>query len=287
MILYGVVNTAVAPIRICEDDNAGVITEVLFGEQVIINKRTTRWAHITSLIDGVSGWACYKAITPVDESSIQLNVPTAITISPISKAYKLSDHTINHLTLGTRLYNYDINNSTFEVLGEKYFINKCDVNIHNNKSFEEIAKSLMNCSFCWGGRSFFGYDCSGFVQIVLNATNTIIPRHSRNQAIAGEKILSLKDSKPGDCVYFDHSNVEPKNNIVSHCGILLSPNKVIHCANEVHISDIDDTGLYNETQDYPNWYKLNTIRRFEMGDINNINNYARPKNIYSRVYSRV
>lgn len=62
-----------------------------------------------------------------------------------------------------------------------------------------------------------GFDCSGFTQYVFKKAGVSIPRSSRAQAKAGEKI-NLADAQTGDLVFFSQNKER-----ISHVGIVLSP----------------------------------------------------------------
>jgi cell wall-associated NlpC family hydrolase len=53
----------------------------------------------------------------------------------------------------------------------------------------------------------------------------------------------LQEAKPGDLAFFDN----PKGNI-SHVGILLSENRIIHASGTVRIDSIDHEGIYNREE---------------------------------------
>ena len=49
------------------------------------------------------------------------------------------------------------------------------------KDFVEVAERFVGTPYLWGGKSSFGIDCSGLVQIALNAAGTGCPRDSDMQ----------------------------------------------------------------------------------------------------------
>jgi cell wall-associated NlpC family hydrolase len=66
-----------------------------------------------------------------------------------------------------------------------------------------------------------------------------LPRDTWQQAQEGQPVKKLKDTKPGDLVFFDD-----KDEIV-HIGILLSTDQVVHCFGNVRIDAIDKKGIVN------------------------------------------
>lgn len=62
------------------------------------------------------------------------------------------------------------------------------------------------------------FDCSGFTSYVFGKLGVSIKRTSREQFAQGEEILSLKDLKKGDLVFFGHRGGRGKP--ISHVGIV-------------------------------------------------------------------
>jgi hypothetical protein len=151
------------------------------------------------------------------------------------------------LTLGTRLPHYA--DGTFEVLGQKYTIDPtCVYRIGSQQVTGEdlvrVAQSLKNVSYLWGGKNMMGYDCSGFSQTVYSAFGIYLLRNAREQATQGQVVKSLTESQPGDLVFFDHADRDPKATRITHVGMLISPTQVIHCSGCVHIDRIDEMGIH-------------------------------------------
>jgi cell wall-associated NlpC family hydrolase len=106
-----------------------------------------------------------------------------------------------------------------------------------------VAQSLMNVSYLWGGKNMMGYDCSGFTQTVYRVFGVNLLRNAREQITQGEVVNSLSEAQPGDLVFFDHADRDPKATKISHVGMLISPTEVIHCSGWVHVDKIDEVGI--------------------------------------------
>ena len=99
----------------------------------------------------------------------------------------------------------------------------------------ERSKKLIGSPYLWGGKTPFGYDCSGFVQQVF--MNEISLKRDTCEQINDDRMESVKieSADKGDIVFFD---MEGKG--VDHVGIWYGENKVIHCGGEVKVQSIDD-----------------------------------------------
>ena len=47
----------------------------------------------------------------------------------------------------------------------------------NRRNIVSLSKNLLGVPYLWGGKSSFGYDCSGFVQMVLKVNNILIKKN--------------------------------------------------------------------------------------------------------------
>ena len=93
----------------------------------------------------------------------------------------------------------------------------------------------------WGGRSVFGIDCSGFVQQVYAYFNIQLPRDAYQQAGMGKDIGFLAETICGDLAYFDN-----KEGKITHVGIMLDAQTIIHASGRVRIDYIDQAGILNK-----------------------------------------
>ena len=117
------------------------------------------------------------------------------------------------------------------------------------------AMLYMNAPYLWGGRTPFGIDCSGFVQMVYKLQGLKMLRDASQQATQGEVVNLLAEGEPGDLVFFD--DVEGR---ITHVGILIDRHRIIHCSGHVQIDSIDHEGIFSaKLQKYT--HKLRLIKR--------------------------
>lgn len=104
----------------------------------------------------------------------------------------------------------------------------------------ELAKRFLGLPYLWGGRSTFGYDCSGFTQMLVRSRGIQMPRDTDLQAAwSGVVAVDRKDLQPGDLLFFGSS---AKN--ITHAGMYIGDGQFIHAAIRGHpvvqISRLDD-----------------------------------------------
>ena len=93
----------------------------------------------------------------------------------------------------------------------------------------------------WSGRSFFGIDCSGFTQLVFKVHGIKLPRDAYQQAEVGNVLDFVEESEPGDLAFFENEVGK-----ISHVGIMLEDQKIIHAYGKVRIDLLDSTGIFNK-----------------------------------------
>ena len=103
-----------------------------------------------------------------------------------------------------------------------------------------LAKKFLGVTYTWGGRSSFGYDCSGFTQMLMRWHGVYMPRDADVQAAwSGVVAVDRKELKPGDLLFFGSS---PKE--ITHTGMYIGNGEFIHDTTNSHpmvqISKLDD-----------------------------------------------
>lgn len=93
------------------------------------------------------------------------------------------------------------------------------------KDIPKTAIQYEGVPYKFGGNTPSGFDCSGLSSYVYAKNGIKIPRSASHQY---KELKSVKIPKPGDLLFFKISN----NNKVSHVGIYLGNNKMIHAPRE-------------------------------------------------------
>lgn len=245
----------VTPVRMEPSEGSEQLTQLLFGEVCQVLERLPRWTKIRSTVDGQTGWVDFKMVTSIGDEAKGIGVVAV----PIAPATDMETGEELMLTLGTRLPNYA--HGTFEILGKKYLINPACVS-HLEDALQAIghpagyrlegkgeevctiAQTLLNAPYLWGGKNAMGIDCSGFTQVVYSVFGVNLLRNAREQITQGTPVASLAEAQAGDLAFFDHADRDPKATNISHVGLLLDKQTIIHCSGCVHVDYIDDMGIH-------------------------------------------
>ena len=97
--------------------------------------------------------------------------------------------------------------------------------------------------YVWGGGSWSGLDCSGFVKTVYDDFGITLPRVSRDQASVGAPV-AWNDLQPGDRLYFACKGPD-----IDHCGIYMGSGLFIHSSSRRGGVAVDNlaSGLFSRT----------------------------------------
>jgi gamma-D-glutamyl-L-lysine dipeptidyl-peptidase len=104
----------------------------------------------------------------------------------------------------------------------------------------ELAKHFLGLPYLWGGTSSFGFDCSGFTQMLMRQRGYNMPRDADKQAAwSGVAAVERKDLQPGDLLFFGSSAKR-----IDHTGMYIGDGQFIHDVTNGHpivqISKLDD-----------------------------------------------
>ncbi|WP_405328613.1 NlpC/P60 family protein [Leeuwenhoekiella sp. LLG6367-2.1] len=245
---YGICPLSIVPMRSEPADQAEMINQVLYGEHFKVLEIRKKWSRIRLAHDKYEGWVDnkqYKEISEDDYTVAEDRKP--ILASDLLQMATSSDSHILSLPLGAQLANLDLT-------GDQYEGNNIS-SIKAKTSFINTAFLYLKSPYLWGGRTPFGLDCSGFTQMVYRLNGHSLYRDASQQAAQGEALSFIEESEPGDLAFFDNDEGR-----ITHVGIMLQDNYIIHCHGEVRIDRIDHTGIYNAER-RTHTHKLRVIKR--------------------------
>jgi hypothetical protein len=247
-MIHAFCNVALAPIRAENSDKSEMISQILFGEGLEILEIKADWSYIKCVYDNYEGWVDSK------QYKITKNLVSADFLSfHLSHACQF-DSLSFPLVLGSRLPNFDGINFTIEK--EKYIYNGKAIDSKKNaiSNLQKLALKYINAPYLWGGRSPYGIDCSGYTQMVFSFFNIVLPRDAYLQANLGETINFVGEARVADLAFFG------KEEKITHVGICLGNNEIIHASGKVRMDILDHIGIYNkELKKYTHFIK--TIKR--------------------------
>ncbi|WP_255547539.1 C40 family peptidase [Mucilaginibacter sp. dw_454] len=249
---YGICNLAVVPLRAEPNERSEQVSQVLFGEAFEILEWKEGWAQIVTAADDYKGWINrlqFIMLGHLNYQHLQQHQPK-LTYKAITQAWKIKDNSVLYLPAGSSLSFLNgttcyLEKEKFEIIGQ----------IGQNESIDLVAKSFINSPYLWGGRTHFGIDCSGFTQTVFKLKGYQLKRDASMQAEQGKLVESLSSALVGDLAFFENEKGK-----ITHVGMLLNREHIIHASGKVKIDLIDEKGIYSEEQSRYT-HKLASIKR--------------------------
>ncbi|MBL4624467.1 MAG: C40 family peptidase [Flavobacteriales bacterium] len=256
---YGVSKLSIVPGRLEPADQSEMVTQVLFGEHYKITEERAKWCKIRSAYDKYECWIDKKQsfeISADDYKKIETYSELTFCSDLSQPVQNLESKEIIPIVLGCSLpltkrnNQFTIADTDFVYIGVALRLKGI-----NRQKLVEYANMYLNSPYLWGGKTPFGIDCSGLVQMVYRLCGVKLPRDASQQAALGTTLSFIEEAEEGDLAFFDNNEGD-----INHVGIILKDNYIIHASGKVRVDRIDHQGIYNtDNRDYS--HKLRIIKK--------------------------
>jgi len=245
---YGISHLSIVPLRHEPSDPSELVSQVLYGDCFKVLEQRKKWSKIRLAFDNYEGWIDNKQYKEVSEDMYKNLSSESLKVSADLVEYiTTQEGRLNLIPLGSTLNGLSLLKHQFD--GES---------LSGNQPKENLiitAFMYLDAPYLWGGKTPFGIDCSGFTQMVYKLNGHKIFRDASQQATQGEALSFIEESEPGDLAFFDNSE-----GVITHVGIIMKDNYIIHAHGCVRIDRLDHTGIFN-TERNVHTHKLRVIKR--------------------------
>jgi cell wall-associated NlpC family hydrolase len=222
------ISEALAPLRYAPSSDAELATQALRGERVTIYDRNGEgfaWGQLNS--DGYVGWLPDRALAKPGAAPTH-KITALRTFAFPGPSIKLPP--VDTLVMGTAL-TVTREDGAFAVTREGFYLPRQHVGSLDEMAadFVAVAERFVGTPYLWGGKSSLGIDCSGLVQVSLNAAGTGCPRDSDMQRDGLGRALDPAESKKlqrGDLIFWN-----------GHVAIVRDADTIVH-ANAHHMTTV-------------------------------------------------
>ena len=237
-----VISASIADVRAHPDPTSELVTQALMNTPAEPGENIGDWTYVT--LSDYEGWArndelekpIVKGFCKVGEccgTPLHFVAVIRTTRTPLYIDAK-SNNTLGYAYLSTMLPLLDLTVASrvqVALPGERTaWLSRSTIEIDRQEtafprtSVEAItryARSFLGVPYLWGGTSYEGIDCSGFVQLCYRMGGYVIPRDADQQYAFLQQDVDRSRLQEGDLIFFGHQEI-------THVAMALNDHEYIH-----------------------------------------------------------
>ena len=212
-----VVDEAIA-LRARAEGDCSLDTQVLHGEAVMVYEMDEGWAWGQALADGYVGYMSADALV---ESGAAPSHKVIVPRTFLYPADNMKMPVLGALPLGALVEARAVRGDFTQLASGLFVVSAhlADICVHQ-PDFVSVAEGFQAAPYLWGGKTWLGLDCSGLVQIALQAAGVAAPRDTdMQQAELGTALAADAALQRGDLVFWR-----------GHVGVMQDAEHLLHAS---------------------------------------------------------
>lgn len=218
--MYGQTHLTVLPLRAEPRHSSELVTQLLYNETYTILEQKGEWLWVRCAHDGYEGWLAENQVHYINivsfEKPFESYSAGLLTWDGDLKRY---------IPMGSPLYAID---------------NHFDTEKKSIQRVYEAALQFLNTPYLWGGRSAFGIDCSGLMQVAFRMGGWVLPRDASQQIGLGT-VVEWGEHRLGDLAFFENAAGR-----IVHVGLVIGVDRILHGSGWVRINELTKEGIFHE-----------------------------------------
>jgi cell wall-associated NlpC family hydrolase len=200
-------------LRAAPSDDAGQMSELLFGEAVTVYERKDGWAWLQANADSYVGYARESGLGPSFTADARVIHPLA----PLLSAPDVKSPLRDLLPLNALVKRGAQEGNFVQTIGGFLHLRALAPLAQAAPDFVAVAEQFLSVPYVWGGKTFQGLDCSGLIQTALQAANIPCPRDTDMMERALGHEIARDQIRRGDLIFWK-----------GHMGVMLDSNTLLH-----------------------------------------------------------